>query len=93
VDAVDLLSEYQDDNSEFHIRDALNNIVERSPFVVATPKAIEEHCFKGASSTGLTSALKLIDCTFTTRPSLSTTGNFPSQPRLYHFSSRISRSG
>jgi hypothetical protein len=26
VDAVDL-SEYQDDNSEFHIRDALNNIV------------------------------------------------------------------
>jgi hypothetical protein len=29
VDSVDL-SEYQDNNSEFHIRDALDNIVERS---------------------------------------------------------------
>ena len=50
VDAVDL-SAYQDDNSEFHIRDSLNNIVERFPFAVATLKAIEEHCFKGASLT------------------------------------------
>jgi hypothetical protein len=50
VDAVDL-SAYQDDNSEFHIRDALNNIVERFPFAVATLKAIEEHCFKGTSIT------------------------------------------
>ena len=32
--AVDL-SEYPDDNSEHHIRDALNNIVERFPFAVA----------------------------------------------------------
>jgi hypothetical protein len=45
VDAVDL-SEYQDSNSEFHIRDALNNIVERFPFAVAL-KAIEKHYFKG----------------------------------------------
>jgi hypothetical protein len=50
VDAVDL-SAYQDDNSEFHIRDALNNIVERFPFAVATLKAIEENCFKGTSLT------------------------------------------
>lgn len=50
VDAVDV-SEYDDDDSEFHIRDALSNIVERFPFAVATLKAIEEHCFKGASLT------------------------------------------
>jgi predicted transcriptional regulator len=50
VDAVDV-SEYDDDNSEFHIRDALSNIVERFPFAVATLKAIEAHCFKGASLT------------------------------------------
>ena len=50
ADAVDK-SEYDDDDSEFHIRDALNNIVERFPFAVATLKAIEAHCFKGASLT------------------------------------------
>ena len=50
VDTVDM-SEYKDKNSEFHIRDALNNIVERFPFAVATLKAIEKHCFKGASLT------------------------------------------
>ena len=49
-DAVDL-SEYPDDNSEHRISDALNNIVERFPFAVATLKAIEAHCFKGASLT------------------------------------------
>ena len=46
VDAVDL-SVYQDDNSEFHISDSLNNIVERFPFAVATLKAIEEHFSTG----------------------------------------------
>ena len=50
VDSVDL-SAYQDDNSEFHIRNVLNNIVERFPFAVATLKAIEAHCFKGTSLT------------------------------------------
>jgi hypothetical protein len=50
VDAVNV-SEYDDDDSEFHIRDALSNIVERFPFAVATLKAIEAHCFKGASPT------------------------------------------
>ena len=46
VDSVDL-SAYQDDNSEFHISDSLNNIVERFPFAVATLKAIEEHFSTG----------------------------------------------
>ena len=46
VDSVDL-SAYQDDNSEFHIPDSLNNIVERFPFAVATLKSIEEHFSTG----------------------------------------------